>query len=308
MKQIQIGRSSIQSSAIVQGCMRINQLSIGEVDTLIKTDLENGITFFDHADCYANGKCEELFGQVLASQPSLRDRIVLQSKCGILTGNLYYFDFSKKHIINAVNGSLKRLCVDSLDFVLLHRPDSLMEPSEVASAFDELQTSGKVKNFGVSNQKPMQIELLKTKIVQPLHINQLQFGVAHTGMVDSGFSVNTKFSESVDHDDSVLEYSRVHEMTIQCWSPFQYGMIEGVFFSNPRYAKLCDKLEKIGYNHNVSASAVAVAWILRHPANMQAILGSINVKRIADIASAGDVQLSREEWYEIYHAAGNTIP
>lgn len=308
MKQVQIGSSGVSASALIQGCMRIGELSIPDMERLIQTDLENGINFFDHADCYQNGQCEERFGRVLAANPHLREKIVLQSKCGIFTDPLYYFDFSKKHIIEAVEGSLKRLHTDYLDFLLLHRPDALMEPEEVAAAFDELQSAGKVRYFGVSNQKPLQVELLKTKVRQPLTVNQLQFGPAHTCMVDTGFAVNTKFSESVDHDGSALEYSRINQMTIQCWSPFQYGMIEGVFFTNSKYAALCQKLEEIGSKHGISASAAAIAWILRHPANMQAIVGSVNTERITDIADAGDIELSRLEWYDIYQAAGNTIP
>ncbi len=306
MKQVEIG--TLKTSALVMGCMRIDKLTVNELEKLIQTALDAGITCFDHADCYGGGACESLFGEVLARNPALRERMMIQSKCGILVGDLYYFDFSKKHIIEAVEGSLKRLNIDTLDLLMLHRPDALVEPQEVAEAFDILQSQGKVKNFGVSNQKPMQIELLKTAVKQPLLTNQLQFGVAHTGMVDSGFSVNTKFSESVDHDDSILEYSRVNNMTIQAWSPFQHGMIEGVIFNNPKYENLCNMLKTVGEEHNISPSAAAIAWILRHPANMQAIVGTTNIERIADFATAGDVVLTREQWYRLYHAAGNNIP
>ncbi len=303
MKQVKFGIDS--TSALVQGCMRISGLSLGETEKLVETDLEVGISCFDHSDIYGGGECERIFGKVLKNQPGLRDKMVIQSKCGIMPG---YYDSSKEHILESVEGILSRLQIDMLDCLLLHRPDALMEPEEVAEAFSQLEQQGKVRQFGVSNYRPSQIALLQQSVSQPLMANQLQFGVAHTGMVDSGLWVNTKASGGVDCMESPLEYARLHQMTIQAWSPFQYGMFEGVFFQNPKYKELCNTLEAVGKEHGITDSATAVAWILRHPARMQVIVGSVNPQRITQLAQGGEINLSRQQWYAIYRSAGNQLP
>nr|WP_236620354.1 aldo/keto reductase [Sporolactobacillus laevolacticus] len=291
--------------------MRITDMSEEEVDRLIKTDLENGVTFFDHADVYSNGACEALFGKVLAKQPGLRDKITLQSKCGIVRGEVNgnkAFDFSKEHLLETVNASLKRLQTDHLDYLLLHRPDALVEPEEVAEAFDELYSEGKVLHFGVSNQNPYQIELLKKTVRQPLEINQLQFSIMATGMVDAGINVNMTVDGATVRDSSILDYCRLNDVTIQAWSPFQYGFFEGVFLDNPKFPELNKKIDEIAAKYGVSNNAIAVAWILRHPAEMQVILGTTNVSRVVESAKGADVTLTRQEWYDIYQAAGNKLP
>ncbi len=303
MKQVKFGVDS--TSALVQGCMRISGLSLGETEKLVETDLEVGISCFDHSDIYGGGECERIFGKVLKNQPGLRDKMVIQSKCGIMPG---YYDSSKEHILESVEGILSRLQIDMLDCLLLHRPDALMEPEEVAEAFSQLEQQGKVRQFGVSNYRPSQIALLQQSVSQPLMANQLQFGVAHTGMVDSGLWVNTKASGGVDCMESPLEYARLHQMTIQAWSPFQYGMFEGVFFQNPKYKELCNTLEAVGKEHGITDSATAVAWILRIPAQMQVIVGSVNPQRITQLAQGGEINLSRQQWYAIYRSAGNQLP
>lgn len=307
LKQVNIGEK--QASAVVQGCMRITEKSPDQVEQLIQTDLENGINFFDHADCYSQGACEELFGQVLGKRKDLRNKITLQTKCGIVHGADYtYYDFSKDHLLETVNASLKRLQTDHIDYLLLHRPDALMEPEEVAEAFDRLHREGKVLHFGVSNQNPAQIELLKKSVKQPLEVNQLQFSIMFTGMVDQGINVNMTAEASSDRDGSILDYSRLHGMKIQAWSPFQYGFFEGVFLDNPKFPKLNKKVNELAAKYEVSNNAIAVAWILRHPAEMQVILGTTNLKRIAESAKGADITLTHQEWYEIYLAAGNKLP
>lgn len=311
LKQIAIGPEKKLGSAVIQGCMRITDMSEAEVDRLIKTDLENGVTFFDHADVYSNGACEALFGKVLAKQPGLRDKITLQSKCGIVRGEVNgnkAFDFSKEHLLETVNASLKRLQTDHLDYLLLHRPDALVEPEEVAEAFDELYSEGKVLHFGVSNQNPYQIELLKKTVRQPLEINQLQFSIMATGMVDAGINVNMTVDGATVRDSSILDYCRLNDVTIQAWSPFQYGFFEGVFLDNPKFPELNKKIDEIAAKYGVSNNAIAVAWILRHPAEMQVILGTTNVSRVAESAKGADVTLTRQEWYDIYQVAGNKLP
>ncbi|EAF1341645.1 aldo/keto reductase family oxidoreductase [Listeria monocytogenes] len=305
MKRITIGNSALTASEISLGCMRMADLSKEDANKVINTALENGIDFFDHADIYGGGKSEEVFADAIDMNATIREKMILQSKCGIRQG---FFDFSKEHIIASVEGSLKRLKTDYLDTLLLHRPDTLFEPEEVAAAFTELEKSGKVRHFGVSNQNPGQIELLKKYVDQELIANQLQFSIMHTGMIDTGFNVNMTIDPSLDRDGGILEYSRLNNMTIQAWSPFQYGFFEGVFLDNDKFPELNKVIDKIATDKGVTNSAIAVAWIQRHPASFQTVVGTMNPGRIADIATASDVTLSREEWYEIYRAAGNQLP
>lgn len=305
MKRITIGNSALTASEISLGCMRMADLSKEDANKVINTALENGIDFFDHADIYGGGKSEEVFADAIDMNATIREKMILQSKCGIRQG---FFDFSKEHIIASVEGSLKRLKTDYLDTLLLHRPDTLFEPEEVAAAFTELEKSGKVRHFGVSNQNPGQIELLKKYVDQELIANQLQFSIMHTGMIDTGFNVNMTINPSLDRDGGILEYSRLNNMTIQAWSPFQYGFFEGVFLDNDKFPELNKTIDKIAADKGVTNSAIAVAWIQRHPASFQTVVGTMNPGRIADIAKASDVTLSREEWYEIYRAAGNQLP
>lgn len=306
MKKVNWGSSSIQVPAVVMGCMRLTELSVSEAAKMIDTAMESGVTFFDHADIYGKGVCEERFQDAVKETGIRREEMWIQSKCGIVPGVM--FDFSKEHIIASVEGSLKRLGTEYLDSLLLHRPDTLMEPEEVAAAFDELHASGKVRYFGVSNQNPMQMELLKKYVNQPLMANQLQFGVAHSSMIQSGIEVNMMTPGSLNRDGSVLDYCRLHDVTIQAWSPFQYGMFEGVFLGSEKFPELNQKIQEIAGKYGVSDTTIAAAWILRHPANMQVLSGTMNQKRFAQICQAADISLTREEWYSIYMAAGNILP
>ena len=305
MNQIKIGNGSFSASGIALGCMRMEGLTLAEAERLVQTALECGINFFDHADIYGGGRSEEIFAQAVGMNPSVREKILLQTKCGIRPGR---YDFSKEHILNAVDGSLKRLKTDYLDVLLLHRPDTLMEPEEVAEAFDLLYRSGKVKYFGVSNQNPMTMELMSKYLHQKIMINQLQFGLMHTGMIDSSLNANMTNTAGLDRDGGVLEYCRLKDITIQPWSPFQYGFFEGVFIDNEKFPGVNAKLEELAKEKGVSKSALAIAWILRHPARMQPIVGTTNANRLKEICRADEVMLSREEWYELYCAAGNKLP
>ena len=304
MKQILIG-GKIPASAISLGCMRISGMSKKDAEKLLRTAIDEGINFFDHADIYGVGKSEEVFSNALSDTPSLRDKILIQRKCAIHDG---IYDFSKEHILKSVEGSLKRLKTDHLDFLLLHRPDTLMEPEEVAEAFSQLKSSGKVLHFGVSNQKPLQMELLNRCLDEKLLVNQLQLSLCHTGMMDSGLNVNMQIDRARDLDGSVLEYCRLTQVTIQAWSPFQYGFFEGVFIGSEKFPELNKALDRLAEQYNVTPSAIAIAWILRHPAKIQAILGTTNVQRVKDICKASEVELTRMEWYELYKAAGNQLP
>ncbi len=305
MKRIAIGNGALSASEISLGCMRITELSKKDAEVLVNTALEEGIDFFDHADIYAGGKSEELFADAIEMKPSIREKFIIQTKCGIRPG---FFDFSKEHILNSVDASLKRLKTDYIDVLLLHRPDALVEPEEVAEAFSILHSSGKVRNFGVSNQNPMQIELLKKYVKQSLIINQLQLSIMHTGMIDAGINVNMTVNGSYDRDGSILDYCRLNDITIQPWSPFQYGFFEGVFLDNDKFPELNKKINEVAEAKGVTNTAIAIAWLLRHPAKMQPIVGTTSVSRLKDICRASEIELSRPEWYEIYRAAGNKLP
>jgi len=305
MKRIKIANSDLNVSEISLGCMRIAEMSQPEIARLIHTALEEGIDFFDHADIYGGGQSEEKFSAALDMNPTLREQMVLQTKCGIRRG---FFDFSKEHILNAVDGSLKRLRTDYVDLLLLHRPDALVEPEEVAEASPILESSGKGRYFGVSNQNPMQIELLSKYLKQKILFNQLQFSITNTGMIDAGINVNMEIDPSIDRDGGILDYCRLKEITIQPWSPFQYGFFEGVFLDNDKFPELNAAIDALAAAKGVTNSAIAIAWILRHPARMQPIVGTTRPERVKEICKASDITLSRQEWYEIYRAAGNTLP
>lgn len=305
MRLMKLGQSDLQVPVLAVGCMRINGLSKTDAENFVQTALDNGANFFDHADIYGGGTCEEIFADAIHMNNTVREKIILQSKCGIRKG---MFDFSKEHILEAVDGSLKRLKTDYLDVLLLHRPDALVEPEEVAEAFDKLYSSGKVRNFGVSNQNPMQIRLLQKFLNQPIIANQLQLSITNSTMISAGIHVNMLDEPAVSRDGSVLDFCRLNDITIQPWSPFQYGFFEGVFLGNEKFPELNARIDEIAAKYEVSNTTIALAWILRHPAHMQPVTGTMNPERLKDCIKAADVYLTREEWYEIYRAAGNILP
>ena len=305
MKRIDMGISGLHASAIGIGCMRMADKNEKEIARLVDKALSLDIDLFDHADIYGKGEAERLFGKVLSNTPSLREKMVIQSKCGIREG---WYDLSKAYILQSVDKILSRLGTDYLDVLLLHRPDSLMEPEEIAEAFGLLQDSGKVHYFGVSNMNPVQIELLNTYVSQRIIINQLQFSAACTGMVDSGIHVNVPDVSGCSRDAGILEYCRAKRITIQTWSSLQYGFFAGTFLNSEKYPVLNALLSELAQKYDCTEAAIAIAWILRHPAKLQSIIGSTNPKRIEEIAAAGDITLERKEWYDIYKAAGNQLP
>ena len=305
MRTMKLGTSTLEVPVIAVGCMRINSLDKTQAERFVQGSLELGANFFDHADIYGGGQCEEIFADAIHMSDDVREKIILQSKCGIRKG---MFDFSKEHILDSVDQILQRLRTDYLDILLLHRPDTLVEPDEVAEAFDKLESSGKVRHFGVSNQTPMQIQLLKKSVKQPLVANQLQLSITNATMIANGFNVNMANSSAVDRDGGILDFCRLNDITIQPWSPFQYGFFEGVFLGNEKFPELNAKIDEIAAKYNVSNTTIAMAWLLRHPANMQPVTGTMNLERLADCAKASDIKLTREEWYAIFLAAGNVLP
>lgn len=308
MKYMDIVYGPANASRIILGCMRMPALSVGDAVNMIRTATELGVNFFDHATCYGNGEAEERFGEAFPATGIKREEVIIQSKCG-LHFDTKEFDWSRDDILNSVDGILTRLKMDYLDVLLLHRPDLIFDPEEVAEAFDNLYTAGKVRHFGVSNVTPGQLELLKKYVKQPLIFNQLQFSLDQTQLIDSGLYLNNLTTDrSINRDNGILDYCRLHDITIQAWSPLQIGMFKGCFVDHPDYPELNMKLAEIGDKYGVPKTAVAIAWILRHPAKMQTIAGTMNPEHLKDICDAVKVDLTHREWYELYLASGKFLP
>ncbi|BDS81963.1 aldo/keto reductase family oxidoreductase [Streptococcus pneumoniae] len=308
MRYITLGQDDKELSEIVLGMMRIKDKSVKEVEELVETALSVGINAFDLADIYGRGRCEELLGLVLKNRPDLREKMWIQSKCGIRIEEFTYFDFSKDYIIKSVDGILQRLKIDHLDSLLLHRPDVLMESDQVAEAFNLLYKQGKVRDFGVSNQNPMMMELLKKDVKQPLAVNQLQLSAAFTPGFESAFHVNMEDSQAAMRDGSIFEYCQLHDVVIQAWSVLQFGYFKGNFVGNEKFQALNQVLDRLAIKYGVTSSTIAISWILRYPAKMQAVVGTTNPKHLREVSRAANFSLTRKEWYEIYLAAGNNLP
>ena len=308
MQTINISNGPSNASRIILGCMRMPALSTEEAAKMIQSAYDMGINFVDHATCYGGGEAETRFGDALALTDVKRENLIVQSKCGIRVEN-QTFDWSKEYIIESVDGILSRLKMEYLDVLLLHRPDLLFEPEEVAEAFDKLETSGKVRHFGVSNTMPMQIELLKKYVKQPLKINQLQLSLEQSQLIDQDLYMNNKTTDmSAMRDDGAIDYCRLNDITIQAWSPLQYGMFQGMFIDNPKFPEMNEALDELAKKYDVTKTAIAIAWILRHPAKMQVIAGTMNPTHLAQMVEACNVNLSREEWYKLYLASGKFLP
>lgn len=307
MKTLPLGTSDLTASNIVLGCMRIRDKSDAEIRQLVSTALEAGITMFDHADIYGGDHaCEKRFSQALGWSRSEREQVVLQTKCGIRGG---WFDFSAEHIITSVERSLTALGTDYLDVLLLHRPDALVEPEEVAQAFDELHAAGKVRHFGVSNHTRGQLELLRATVRQPLLVNQLQLSLTHAPMIAEGVALNMQHDQALSRTDGILDYCRLTSTTIQAWSPFQSGDGTGPFVGNSSYfLPLNETLNRLAAEYGVSPDTIATAWITRHPAAMQVVVGTTSPQRVRDAVAGSELALTREQWYEVFRAAGYVVP
>lgn len=308
MKTFTPPQTTLDASDVILGLMRISELDDGEIRALVAAARDAGINYFDHADVYGGDHgCERRFGDAITFSSADRESVIIQSKVGIRDG---FWDFSKEHILESVDASLAALRVDHLDVLLLHRPDTLMEPDEIAAAFDVLEAAGKVRNFGVSNQTPGQVELLKRSVRQPLAFNQVQLSITHAPMLAQGVAANMGgLDQSIDRDNGILDYARLHDITLQAWSPFQKGFFDGVFLGDrENFAELNDALDEIAAAHGVTPTGIAVAWITRHPAQMQVVLGTTKPERVAESAAGSDVTLSREEWYRLFTAAGHLLP
>lgn len=309
MDYIEFGKHKTKVSKVVLGLMRIPSLDNGEIANLLDAALDHGINIVDIADCYSKGVAESKLGEVLKDKPSLKDKFFIQSKCGIRIGEKFtYYDFSKDYILSCVEGSLKRMNVDHLDSLLLHRPDALMEADEVAEAFNILKEQGKVLNFGVSNMNPQQIEYLSCALDQEICANQVQLSICHTPMLDAQFNVNMTNSHAIMREGGILEYCKMKKIIVQAWSVMQYGFFEGVFIGSPKYPKLNEVLNTIAAQNGVSPTAVAIAFVLRIPNQMQTVIGTTNINRVIESSKACDFEITKEQWYELYLAAGNNLP
>lgn len=307
MKKTMLGKTNLEIPVIAVGCMRIAEMETDRLTEHIRFCIEHGLNFFDHADIYGGGQCESRFAEAFKKTGYKREDVILQSKCAIRPGVMY--DFTKKHILESVDGILKRLDTDYLDILLLHRPDALMEPEEVAEAFELLEKEGKVRHFGVSNHRPYQIELLNKFVKQELCANQLQFSIPFSNMVAAGMEANMLTDGAIDRDGGILDYCRLKDITIQAWSPFQYGFFEGIFLgNNEKYPELNKALEEISQKYDTTPTAIATAWILRHPANIQMIAGTTNTERMSEIIKGSEIRLEREEWYRLYLSSGHILP
>lgn len=309
MKKYKLPHSGRSVSSVVLGLMRIPKMSDAEIQTLYGAARDAGIDVFDHADIYGGERhlCEKRFGDAIKLDAAARDAIFIQSKVGIRKG---FFDFSKDHILTTVDESLSALKTDYLDLLLLHRPDTLVEPEEVAEAFEQLVAAGKVRYFGVSNHTPGQIDLLKTAVKQPLVANQVQLSITHAPLFAQGVAANMAgLDQSISRDNGLLDYSRVNTMMLQAWSPFQKGFFDGVFLGDrENFAELNDEIDALAKQYGVTPTGIAVAWITRHPANIQVVLGTTSPTRVKDSAAGSAVPLTREEWYGLFRAAGHKLP
>lgn len=311
MKTFTMPGTDILAPNVILGLMRIQDKTDDEVRELVRTARDAGIDFLDHADIYGSDLhgCERRFGEALQLTPAQRDEITIQTKTGIV-GDGPYFDFSYEHIIESVDGSLAALRTDHIDILLLHRPDALVEPEEVARAFDELEAAGKVRAFGVSNHTPRQIDLLRKYVRQPIVVNQLQLSLTHAPIIAQGVAANMSAQEQAVTLDGggIVDYCRLNDITIQAWSPFQAGFFTGVFLGSPEYPELNAVIDRLSAQYGVPPVAIATAWILRHPARMQVVLGTTTPERVAGAAQGSDVTLTRAEWYELFRAAGHIVP
>ena len=307
MKKLSLGASDLEVPNIAVGFWRLNRKTdLKTAEDFIRTALDNGANFFDHADIYGGGEAEKIFSEAIGMNDTLREQMFIQSKCGIVPGKR--FDFSKKHILESVDGSLKRLNTDYLDVLLLHRPDTMMEPEEICEAFDILKSNGKVRNFGVSNENIWQMEYLRKNLNVPLVANQMQLSIAHCPMIQSGLNVNMFNDSAVERGSGIIEYCRLNKITIQTWSPFQHGFAAGTFIDNSDYPELNAKLLELAGKYGVSKTTIVMAWLLSHPAKFQPITGTLKKERMLECLKATDIVLDRDEWYGIYMSAGNILP
>ncbi|ELP93423.1 aryl-alcohol dehydrogenase, putative [Entamoeba invadens IP1] len=295
----------LKVSQYVIGFMRFKNKTVEQAEDFIQKALECGINCIDNADIYGGGECEKLLGRVFEKRPSLREKLVVQTKCGICRG---FYDLSKEHILRSVDTSLGRMNIMYIDILLLHRPDALMDYKEVADALKTLFFNGKVHYFGVSNFSPIQIDLLQKELPFKLWFNQIQFSVVHCQSIDESVHFNTTHETSLVRDGNVLDYCALHDIQVQAWSPLQVDFVKGTFINNPEYKKLNEKLCELSQKYDVTPHEIALSWILRHPSHIQVVTGTTNPEHLVNEVSAFSFELTRKEWYELYLSTGKPLP
>ena len=312
MDVLSLGAFGMETSRLAYGCMTLGGLDDpADVDRALDAALDGGITLFDHADIYAHGRSEEVFGRWLRERPGLRDGLVLQTKCGIRrrdepTGAPPRYDASFEHVVASVEGSLRRLGVETIDVLLLHRPDPLADPEEVAHAFSTLRAAGKVRAFGVSNYSAVQVDRLAAALSAPLVANQIELNLLHAHALDTGVEVNR--SGDPAQAAGLVDACRVRGLRVQAWSPVAGGAL-GRGDLDPSRWDLRDVVADVAEREGTTLSGVLLAWLLRHPAGIQPVIGTTNPDRIAEACAAADLRLSREDWYRLFVAArGGTLP
>lgn len=323
MKDIPLQGHGIPASRLAIGCMGFGGSwdetepytaeHKKQLEAVVDAALSIGINFFDHADIYTRGKAERIFGELLAARPALREQMIIQSKCGIqlADGTLpVRYNFSKQHILQSVDGILKRLGTEYIDILLLHRPDPLMEPEEVAEAIDQLKANGKVKHFGVSNMHSAHIEYLQSAIREPLIVNQLHLSLAHRHFIDQGLNINRDEGAATSFDPQLMTYMQQKRMQIQAWGPLAQGRYTGAIRSDATEAELltAQYIERLAADKETSKEAILLGWLLKHPAGIQPVLGTTNASRVMACQDAAyqAEQMTREEWWTLYATAGGS--
>ncbi len=306
MQHTKRSETGTPASPLILGCRRWASLSPAAAERLFFVAREEGVRCFDHADIYGGGQAESIFGELLAKRPSEREQIILQSKCAIRKQNGHnYYDQSAAYMLEAVDGILRRLRTEYLDILLLHRPDVLTAPEEVAEAFDRLHASGKVRQFGVSNYGAMQIHLLQQYLRHKIVIDQVQASLAHPLIVSSCFTANMCGGVPAD---GILDYGRLNNIALQIWSPLQMSDGKTLFLGNEQYAALNAKLAELGEAWQATPAAIAIAWLLRIPAGIQVVTGTTDPQHLKSVCRAAGIRLTRADWYDLYHAAGHPLP
>ncbi|WP_226665495.1 aldo/keto reductase [Metabacillus litoralis] len=326
MKSIMpLKKREITDSRIILGCMGfgggwnadpITNEHIIQAEKAIDAAQSAGITMFDHADIYTMGKAEKVFGEIVKTRPSLRENVVIQSKCGIRFQDELgpqRYDFSKKHILTSVDGILDRLHTDYIDILLLHRPDPLIEPEVVAEAFEELKASGKVRHFGVSNMTAAQMKFLDVYSPEQMIVNQLEMSLKRNDFVEQGILVNQKAGNEMNFADGILEHCRLENVQIQAWSPLANGMYTGRKVENLSEAdiKTIELVKQMADEKNTTKEAIVLGWLMRHPAIIQPVIGTTNPERINNCGEAVQIskEMTREEWYSLFTTArGHKMP
>ena len=326
MERMRLGRGGPLVSRLAYGCAALGgPWDAGELTqerrrkalAALEAALDAGVDHFDLADVYAFGKAERAFSEIWQLDPSLRARVVVQSKCGVVRSAddtsraETYYDSSREHILAAARGSMGRLGVDYLDLLVLHRPDVLLEPEEVAAAFDRLHAGGEVRHFGVSNYAPGQVELLQAALDRPLLVNQLQVSLAHPDLIDDAVVVNDTSPDRPVRGFGTLAYCMQRSITVQAWAPLGAGGLvrDDDAGADPRLLAVRRELAAVARERGAHPAAVAIAWILRHPAGIQPLLGGRTPDEIRTAAQGIDLTLTRAEWYRLFNASrGTPVP